>query len=151
MLLKRIKVIGFMILIFLCTSIQAFSFIGMLENLGQRWKTYWNRQVVQDLTKQTYMYLGTRITLIKDVKGGNIVSQNTNAIVNTAKESLLGGGGIDGAIHRAAGSQLREYCKTSFKEISGERCSVGQVRITPSFNLEDQKIKISFMLLVLAI
>lgn len=63
------------------------------------------------------------------------------AIVNAANESLLGGGGVDGAIHKAAGPKLLQHCK-QIKEVSpGIRCPIGQARITPSFNLLQLEIK----------
>ncbi len=65
---------------------------------------------------------------------GDITQANTDAIVNAANPQLLGGGGVDGAIHRAAGPSLLEACK-ELPSLNGVRCPFGQARHTAAGNL----------------
>lgn len=66
---------------------------------------------------------------------GDLTQQGTDAIVNAANQKLLGGGGVDGAIHRAAGPALLEACRAIPEVRPGVRCPTGEARITRGFEL----------------
>ena len=84
---------------------------------------------------------------------GDITTQPVEAIVNAANDTLLGGGGIDGAIHKAAEDQLKEAC-AKFPEIdkngdpqkgTKQRILVGHAKITPSFNIQKRNANIQYV------
>ena len=72
--------------------------------------------------------------MIKIIQG-DITTLAVDAIVNAANQVMLGGGGVDGAIHDAAGDELFKACLKVPEVKLGVRCPTGEARITPGFNL----------------
>lgn len=66
---------------------------------------------------------------------GDITTQDVDAIVNAANSSLMGGGGVDGAIHRAAGPQLLEHCKQLRQSDWPQGLPAGEAAVTPGAEL----------------
>lgn len=78
----------------------------------------------------------TRITIVR----GDITRAEVDAVVNAANERMLGGGGVDGAIHRAAGPELLEACRAVPEVRPGVRCPTGDARVTPGFAMAAQYV-----------
>src|SRR5690349_21302907 len=70
-----------------------------------------------------------------EIVQADITTLDVDAIVNAANEALLGGGGVDGAIHDAAGPSLLAACRALPEVKPGVRCPTGEARITPGFDL----------------
>ncbi|MEF3082693.1 O-acetyl-ADP-ribose deacetylase [Luteimonas sp. SMYT11W] len=75
-----------------------------------------------------------------EARQADITRVEADAIVNAANETLLGGGGVDGAIHRAAGLALLQACRALPQVRPGVRCPTGEARITPGFGLPARSV-----------
>src|SRR5688572_15003876 len=75
-----------------------------------------------------------------DVVHGDITGLAVDAIVNAANPGLLGGGGVDGAIHRAAGPGLLAECRALPQSAPGVRCPTGEARITGGHGLQARHV-----------
>jgi O-acetyl-ADP-ribose deacetylase (regulator of RNase III) len=70
-----------------------------------------------------------------EIVEADITTLDVDVIVNAANETLLGGGGVDGAIHRAAGPELLAACRALREVRPNVRCPTGEAHITPGFRL----------------
>jgi O-acetyl-ADP-ribose deacetylase (regulator of RNase III) len=82
--------------------------------------------------------MSTSATKIEVIQS-DITTLAVDAIVNAANAALAGGGGVDGAIHRAAGKELDKACQ-ALPAVGGCRCPTGEARVTDAFRLPCKKI-----------
>ena len=82
-----------------------------------------------------YKFFSCKGKKIEICQGDITQQKDVEAIVNAANPTLLGGGGVDGAIHRAAGPELREECRAIPEVSPGVRCPTGEVRLTKGYRL----------------
>lgn len=75
-----------------------------------------------------------------EVVRGDITRLDVDAIVNAANEAMAGGGGVDGAIHAAAGPELHVACQKLSFVAPGVRCATGDARVTPGFRLRARHV-----------
>lgn len=83
------------------------------------------------MSQQNYAYLGGKVTLYV----GDLTQHAVDAIVNAANRSLLGGGGVDGAIHRVGGAKVTEACRLIRQTTHPDGLPTGEVVITTGGNL----------------
>ncbi len=75
-----------------------------------------------------------------EIRQVDITALAVDAIVNAANERMLGGGGVDGAIHRAAGSELLDECRRAPESRPGVRCPTGEARLTSGYKLPSEYV-----------
>ncbi len=73
------------------------------------------------------------------IERGDITKMETEAVVNAANAVFIGGGGVDGAIHRAAGPELAKACAKFPRNKAGEWCPTGEARTTHAFDIKPAK------------
>lgn len=96
-----------------------------------------NDAMLQEVKRMEIKVKGNTLMLVTD----DITKQETEAIVNAANGTLLGGGGVDGAIHRVAGPELLAECKIIRQEqLQGEELPTGDAVITKGYKLSAQYI-----------